>query len=47
VDGTLRAGVEPDDVLMSLGGIVLSLGRPEQREQAGRMLDLLMAGLRS
>ena len=45
-DGTLRAGVDADDVLMSLSGIAFAAGRPEQRAQAGRMLDLLMAGLR-
>jgi hypothetical protein len=34
------------DVLMGLGGVTLIAGRPDQRELAGRLLDLLMAGLR-
>jgi AcrR family transcriptional regulator len=41
-----RSGVAPLDVMMALGGISLIAGEPEQHEQAGRLLDLLMAGLR-
>lgn len=44
--GVLRADVEPSDVLVQLSGIMLSAGEPDQREQAGRLLDLLMDGLR-
>lgn len=44
--GILRPDVEPDDVLASLGGVTLAAGEPERRAQAGRMLDLLMDGLR-
>ena len=44
--GTLRRDVEPADVLASLGGVSLTAGEPAQREQAGRLLDLLMDGLR-
>jgi AcrR family transcriptional regulator len=44
--GVLRPDVEPADVLASLSGISLAAGDPAQREQAGRMLDLLMDGLR-
>ena len=44
--GTLRADVLAQDVVVSLVGVFLACGRPEQSEQAGRMLDLLMAGLR-
>jgi AcrR family transcriptional regulator len=44
--GTLRADVQPVDVFASLAGIALMAGEPAQREQAGRMLDLLMDGLR-
>jgi hypothetical protein len=44
--GTLRADVDPDDVLAALSGVVLVAGQPEQRDQANRLLDLLMAGLR-
>lgn len=44
--GLTRDGVEPGDVLASLSGVSLTAGEPEQRDQAGRMLDLLMDGLR-
>jgi AcrR family transcriptional regulator len=44
--GTLRRDIEPADVLASLGGVSLTAGEPAQREQAGRLLDLLMDGLR-
>jgi AcrR family transcriptional regulator len=46
-DGTLRTDVEPDDVLVSLSGISLATAGTERREQAGRLLDLLMDGLRT
>jgi AcrR family transcriptional regulator len=45
--GTVRADVEPGDVLASISGVALVAGGPEQREQADRMLNLLMDGLRS
>jgi AcrR family transcriptional regulator len=44
--GATREGIPADDVLLSLSGIALAAGRPEQREQALRMLELLIAGLR-
>ncbi len=44
--GTLRQDVEPGDVLVSLSGISLATADPERRDQAGRLLDLLMDGLR-
>jgi AcrR family transcriptional regulator len=44
--GTLRPDVEPADVFASLAGVALIAGEPAQRDQAGRMLDLLMDGLR-
>ncbi len=44
--GTLRADVAAEDVLASLSGVTLAAGEPGQREQAARMLDLLMDGLR-
>jgi AcrR family transcriptional regulator len=44
--GTLREDVEPRDVLAGLGGVSLTAGEPSQRDQAGRLLDLLMDGLR-
>jgi AcrR family transcriptional regulator len=45
--GTLRDDVAAADVLASLTGIFLIAGTPRQREQAGRLLDLLMDGLRT
>lgn len=44
--GTLRADVRAEDVVASLVGVFLACGQPDQRAQAGRMLDLLMDGLR-
>ncbi len=44
--GSLRSDVRAEDVSASLTGIVLASGMANQREQAGRMLDLLMDGLR-
>jgi AcrR family transcriptional regulator len=44
--GTMRSDIEPGDVLASLSGVSLAAGAPAQREQARRMLDLLMDGLR-
>jgi len=44
--GRTRPGINADDVLMTLSGIVMAAGRPDQRAQAGRMLDLLFEGLR-
>ncbi len=43
--GTVRADVQPEDVLATLTGVGLAAGDPTQRAQAGRMLDLIMAGL--
>jgi len=43
---TVRSDVAAVDVLTSLSGITLAASEPAQREQAGRMLDLLMDGLR-
>jgi hypothetical protein len=44
--GSLRADVEPNDVLAALSGVSLAVGDPAQRDQAGRLLDLLVDGLR-
>jgi hypothetical protein len=44
-DGTLRAGIDPNDVLMGLGGISLIAGKENQREQATRLIDLLLHGV--
>jgi AcrR family transcriptional regulator len=38
--GTIRQDVRPPDVLVMLTGIALAAGRPEQRDQAERLLDL-------
>jgi hypothetical protein len=45
--GLTRSAINVDDVLMTLSGIAMAAGQPDQREQAGRMLDLLFAGLRN
>lgn len=44
--GTVRSDIAPADVLWSISGVALAAGAPEQREQASRLLDLLMDGLR-
>jgi AcrR family transcriptional regulator len=44
--GTLRSDVEPNDVLVALSGVSLAAGEPTQRDQAGRLFDLLVDGLR-
>ena len=44
--GATRSDVEPEDVLASLGGVALVAAEHEQRDKTGRMLDLLMDGLR-
>jgi AcrR family transcriptional regulator len=44
--GTLRSDVAPNDVLLALSGVSLAAGAPAQRHQAGRLLDLLVDGLR-
>jgi AcrR family transcriptional regulator len=41
-----RTDIDADDVLISLSGVALAAGEPTQREQAGRLLDLLTDGLR-
>jgi AcrR family transcriptional regulator len=44
--GVVRSDIEPGDVLASLSGVSLAAGEPAQRDQARRLLDLLMDGLR-
>jgi hypothetical protein len=44
--GTVRTDVEPGDVLAGLSGVSLAAGGPGPRDQARRLLDLLMDGLR-
>ncbi len=45
-DGTMRTDLDPADVLASMSGVSLVAATPDQRAQAGRLLDLLMDGLR-
>jgi hypothetical protein len=44
--GELRDDIDPADVMFGISGISLVAGAPEQRDQAGRLLDLLLDGLR-
>jgi AcrR family transcriptional regulator len=44
--GTIRSDVPAEDVLAALSGVTLTAGDPEKREQARRLLDLLVDGLR-
>ena len=44
--GSVRPDIEAADVLTRLSGVSLSAGAPDQRDQARRLLDLLMDGLR-
>ncbi len=44
--GTVRTDIAPGDVLAGLSGVSLAAGEPAQRDQARRLLDLLMDGLR-
>lgn len=44
-DGTLRSDVLAEDVVAGIVGVFLSCG-PDQPEQAARLLDLMMDGLR-
>ncbi|MFJ8826596.1 TetR/AcrR family transcriptional regulator [Streptomyces sp. NPDC102467] len=43
--GVIREDVPAADLLMALAGVTLSAGTGRQREQAERLLDLLMDGL--
>jgi len=45
-DGALRGDLDPADLMAGLSGVSLAAGEPAQRDQAGRLLDLLMDGLR-
>jgi hypothetical protein len=44
--GSIRTDVPTEDVLTGLSGVTLATGDPPRRDQAGRLLDLLMDGLR-
>ncbi|MEH0825142.1 MULTISPECIES: SbtR family transcriptional regulator [unclassified Micromonospora] len=43
---TIRSDVYPGDVLAGLSGVSLAAADPAQHDLAGRLLDLLMDGLR-
>ena len=44
--GLLRPDIDPFDVGFSLAGVALITSAPDQRVRAGRLLDLLLDGLR-
>ncbi|NUP34341.1 MAG: TetR/AcrR family transcriptional regulator [Streptomycetaceae bacterium] len=44
-DGTVRVDIGPADLFAALTGIALAVGKPEQRDQAERLLDLTLDGL--
>lgn len=43
--GVLRPDISASDLYAALAGIALSCGEPDQREQAERLLDLVLDGL--
>jgi AcrR family transcriptional regulator len=45
-EGTLRADVDAEDLVLGVVGIFIVCGLPEDRDRAARLLDLLMDGLR-
>ena len=44
--GSVRSDIEPGDLLVSISGVSLAAPGPAQRDQASRVLDLIMDGLR-
>ncbi|KAF4406826.1 TetR/AcrR family transcriptional regulator [Streptomyces lycii] len=44
--GTIRSDIRPTDMFAALAGIALTSAKPEQREQAERLLDLVLDGLK-
>ncbi|MFF1401337.1 TetR/AcrR family transcriptional regulator [Streptomyces sp. NPDC058287] len=44
--GTIRSDISPTDMFAALAGIALTSAKPEQREQAERLLDLTLDGLK-
>jgi AcrR family transcriptional regulator len=44
--GLVRSDLNPDDVLVGVSGVSVLAAEPAQRAQAGRLLDLIMDGLR-
>jgi AcrR family transcriptional regulator len=45
-DGAIRDDIPADDVLINLSGIAIAALETGERDQAGRLLDLLLDGLR-
>ena len=43
--GTVRPGIDANDVLMGLGGITMIAGEEDQRELATRLIDMLLHGI--
>ncbi|AQW47330.1 TetR/AcrR family transcriptional regulator [Streptomyces violaceusniger] len=43
--GVIRSDISATDMFAALSGIALASGKPEQREQADRLLDLTLDGL--
>jgi hypothetical protein len=43
--GEISADVDASDMLAAVTGIALSVGKPDQREQAERLIALTVAGL--
>ncbi|WP_345633206.1 TetR/AcrR family transcriptional regulator [Rugosimonospora acidiphila] len=43
--GGVRPGVDPNDVLMGLGGITMIAGEEDQRDLASRLIGLLLHGI--
>lgn len=44
--GTIRSDISPTVMFAALTGVALASGKPEEREQAERLLDLTLDGLR-
>ncbi len=44
--GMLRSDIEPGDVMTTLSGVFMATVDAAQRDRAGRVLDLIMDGLR-
>ena len=45
-DGTIRTDIQPDDLAVNLAAIVLGVRLSTDKKQLGRLLDLLIDGLR-
>ena len=46
-DGSIREGLRADDLTLSLAGALFAATGSDDAQQVGRVIDLLMAGLRS